>query len=71
MEVLKFTTAIMLATVLLGGLYIGSALVGYFLAILGIIFIVVCIITMIGLAIYQLICYTFSSKKKRWKPPYP
>lgn len=65
MEILKAAFAVALAIVILGGLYIGSALLGYLLAVIAIIFVLVGMLAIFAYVIYDGLTYAFSSKKKK------
>ena len=65
MGALKAVVASVLAVVIVGGLYIGSALLGYFLAALAIVFVILGTISVVAYVIYEGVSYAFGGSKKK------
>ncbi len=65
METIKVVFSMMLTAVVVGGLYIGSALLGYFLAVLSIALVILGTVIAILCGVYCIIYSIFESPSKK------
>ena len=65
METIKVVLSMMLTAVVVGGLYIGSALLGYFLAVLSVALVIIGVVIAVLCGVYCIIYSIFDSPPKK------